>query len=882
MLKRTPYRLLFCAVFALFLYSCTQYKRAFLNRHYHNITAHYNGYFYAKESLKDGVQKLQLANKDDYNKLLPVFIYGTKETCKNIFPEMDRAIKKSSTCIQKHAIKDKQTKTEIPNTGRWIDDCWNTIGKSHFYKREFFSGIEAFDYVQGAYKSRQKYEAWLWLIKSYLELNSLTQSLTYITLIKNDKKFPSEYKGHFEALYAEFYIKQGAYEEAAKKLVLAIKYTKERSYKARYHFILAQLYEMKDDAQKARIHYHLAIKNKPIYDMVFYAKMKESLLYKDPASIAKAKKELLQMTKDIKNEDLKDVIYYTLGQIEEKENNIDKAFDYYKLSAKNSIANLSQKAKSYLKLADISFDRENYPAAENYYDSTVVIIKEDFPNYLEITSKKKSLNTLVLHLTTIKNEDSLQHVASMDTTARNKLIRQQIKDLIEAEKKAKELKQQNQTNGMPVGPNQPFVPNQPSTGGTGQWYFYNALLKAQGFNDYIKRWGPNRRNEDNWRRSNKAVSFDQLTDNPEKKDSIGHKKDSLVAKSNNPYSIEYYLKNLPLKPSDIDSSNKRIIDAYYALGSLYREQLNNTRKSAEAFETMNKRFPKNQYEAAAFYQMYLIYLAQKNESKASHAKEFLLTHYPNSDYAKIINDPNFAASANAKKNEIENYYGQTYDLYLQKNYIEALNRSKDGIIRFGKNEFTAKFAYLKALSTGYLYGIDSLEQELRVVTIRYNKSEVYERAKAMLDAIKKQKKQFVPADSLANSAANQEYSYAYKENVEHYCIVILNNAKEAETLKTVFSDFNMKYFSTVKYELLIIPNAKGDKSFLTIRTFKDKDDAMGYYNFILATPELFKNMGKKDYQLFSISIENFTELRKKDNFDEYNTFFGAKYLGIKQ
>ena len=80
---------------------------------------------------------------------------------------------------------------------------------------------------------------------------------------------------------------------------------------------------------------------------------------------------------DIKNEDLKDVIYYTLGQIEEKENNIDKAFAYYKLSAKNSTANPSQKAKSYLKLADISFDRESYQAAAGYYDTTVTIIKED-------------------------------------------------------------------------------------------------------------------------------------------------------------------------------------------------------------------------------------------------------------------------------------------------------------------------------------------------------------------------------------------------------------------------------------------------------------------------------------------------------------------------
>ena len=879
MSKTYRYRFILFAIVAIGFYSCTQYKNAFINRHFHNVTGRFNAYFYAKESLKDGLFKIETTNKDDYNKLLPVFIYGTKESVKNIFPEMDRAIKKSSACIQKHAIKDKQTKVEIPNTGRWIDDCWITIGKAHFFKREFFSGIEAFEYVQSVYKSKQKYEAWLWMMKSYNELNSLTQSLSYINLIKNDKKFPSEYKGHFEALYAEFYIKQGAYDEAIKKLLDAVKFTRDHSYRARYHFILGQLYEMKEDAQKAKIHYHLCVKNKPIYDMVFYAKMKESLLHKDPASIAKAKKELLAMIKDIKNEDFKDVIYYTLGQIEEKDSNLDKAFDYYKLSTKNSISNQPQKAKSFLKLADISFDRENYPSAANYYDSTVSIIKDDFPNYAEIVSKKKSLNTLVFYVTTIKSEDSLQRVAAMDTASRNKYINGIIKKRIEDEKKAAEQKQ-NQLSGTPVGPNQPFVPNQPSAGGPGQWYFYNTLLKSSGLNDYYKRWGANRKNEDNWRRANKSANLDQLSDVPEKKDTVKMGKDSIVSQSNDPHAVAYYLKSLPLMKNDIDSSNKKILEAYYALGSLYREQLNNSKKSAETFETMNKRFPKNVYEAPSYYQMYRIYYTDKNESKASQAKEFLLSNYPNSDYAKIINDPDFAKSATAKKNEIENYYGETYELFLQKNYTETMERTRIGIVKFGKNDYTARFAYLNALSRGYLFGIDSLEQALRVVTIKYSKSEVFDQAKLMLDAIKKQKKEFVPADS--SNKANDVISsaYIYKDDSPHYCMIVLNDAKEVDGLKTALSDFNTQFFSTNKYELLNLP--KGDKMLVTIRTFKNKDDAMGYYNFLISKPEIFKNIDKKDYQVMVISTENVGALLKKDNFDDYKTFFNAKYLGIKQ
>ncbi len=881
MLQKLKYRSVFLGVLLLFLYSCTQYKNKFINRGYHNMTARYNGYFYARESLKDGIAKVEQTNKDDYTKILPIFVYTTKESAKNVFPEMDKAIKKASTCIQKHAIKDKHTKTEIPNSGRWIDDCWITIGKSHFYKREFFSGVEAFDYVQSVYKSKQKYEAWLWLAKAYLELNALTKAVDYLHLCENDKKFPKEYKGQYEALYAEFYMKQNAYDDVAKHLKEAIKHTNERTKRARYHFILGQLFEMKDDASKAKMHFLLAIKNKPIYDMVFYAKMKESLLLKDPASIAKAKKDLLKMTKDIKNEDLRDVIYYTLGQMEEKENNIDKSLEYYALSVRNSLTNQQQKAKSYLKLADINFDRENYPTSAGYYDSTVAIIREDFPNYSDITAKKKSLNQLVTQINIIKSEDSLRKVADMDSSARNKFIRNLIAKVYDDERKEAELKAQ-MANGGNTAANNMFNPSNSMASSTGQWYFYNMMLKTKGLNDFINRWGGNRKNEDNWRRSNKAQTFDNLNDNnpDSKKDTTKQGKDSVALKSKDVHQPEYYLKNLPFTQADRDSSDKRIIEAFYSLGSIYRESLNNTRKSAETFETMNSRFPKNKYEAASYYQMYLIYLAQKSDSKAQRAKDYLLTTYPNSDYARIINDPNFANSANAKKSEIESYYVQTYEFYLQKKYNESYTRSNDALVRFGKNDFTPRFAYLRALSEGYLFGIDSLEKGLIMVTAKYTKSEVYEPAKAMLDAIKKQKNTFDPSDTLKNPNNLPPSAYSFSETVGHLVVVVLNKGKDVGPLKEALSDLNSQYYSERKFT--VFPLAKENFSYVTIKDFKNKDDAMDYYNLLITKPELFKAYDKKDYTIFSVSVDNLSVLLKKQDIEEYKIFFNARYLGIKQ
>ena len=95
-------------MFLLLLSSCKTNKNTLIHRGYHNITARYNGYYYATESIKEGEDKIRTSYKYDYDQLLPVFLVPTNETAKATFPEFDKAIKKSSTCIQRHTIKDKK------------------------------------------------------------------------------------------------------------------------------------------------------------------------------------------------------------------------------------------------------------------------------------------------------------------------------------------------------------------------------------------------------------------------------------------------------------------------------------------------------------------------------------------------------------------------------------------------------------------------------------------------------------------------------------------------------------------------------------------------------------------------------------------------------
>ncbi|MGZ3930359.1 MAG: type IX secretion system periplasmic lipoprotein PorW/SprE, partial [Bacteroidia bacterium] len=494
----------------LLLQNCSTKRNTFIHRGFHNMTARFNGYYWSNEAIKDGVFKIEKAYKDNFEKVLPVFILPTNENAKATFPDFDKAIKKSSLVIQRHTIRDKRD-NEIPTAGKWIDNNWINIGIAHFYKREFFSGIEAFEYVSHTYKTKDKYAALLWQAKSLNEIGSVSQSAPIISLLDNDKKLPKKTKNQLYAVKADYYIKRGLNKEAIAALVSAAGIKGwfsgvKRKQRARYAFIAAQLSEQDKDIKRARQYYTRAIGLKPSYDMVFYSTIKLARLFDiKSGNTDKLKGKLLKMARDPKNTEYLDVIYYTLAEIEEKDKNMNQAIAYYKKSAQSSVSNPSQKATSFLRLGEIYFDRTEYQVSGAYYDSTIAVLPKDHPDYTSISNRRKTLDALVGYITTIQREDSLQKMARMSESDRNKAIDKMIAKIEEEEQRKKDLLEAALAAGQAVGTNTTATTTNLG-GGNGPvvFYFYNQTTVSFGVSDFAKRWG-NRKLEDNWRRSQKGL-----------------------------------------------------------------------------------------------------------------------------------------------------------------------------------------------------------------------------------------------------------------------------------------------------------------------------------------------------------------------------------------
>ena len=164
-IRNNKYRLIVAIFAVLMLTSCSTKKNKWNRRVYHNMTSHYNVWWNGDQSVKEGEKTLTESVKDDYTGILPVFNYGTKENALALNSQMDRAIEKSSICIQRHSMY-FGGKEYV----KWIDDAYLLMAKANFYKQEYIPARRTFDYVANSYKDDDiTYVANLCLAKTYIE-----------------------------------------------------------------------------------------------------------------------------------------------------------------------------------------------------------------------------------------------------------------------------------------------------------------------------------------------------------------------------------------------------------------------------------------------------------------------------------------------------------------------------------------------------------------------------------------------------------------------------------------------------------------------------------------------------------------------------------------
>ncbi len=891
MAKRRYFQILIVGFIIALIISCSTDKNTVVSRAYHNVTSHYNVYFNGNEAFKQGVARLESSFEENYNNILPIFYYGDETSSKMIYPDMDKAIKKASKLIKIHSIKNKPKRKKGKKTKKerefyskseynnWVDDAYLLMGKAQFYKRDYSLAKESFQYLIKEFPNEPiRFEAYLWIARSFIEEENYVKAREILDLVDANRKLPKKYKGELQIIYADYYAKQDKYDDAIPYMKNAIETIKKKKEKARYKFILAQIYQEEKKYSQATELYDEVIKTATNYDMVFNAKMRKAGSFDVGSGNAdRLYKELNKMLNDDKNIDYKDQIYYAMAEIAKKQNNIDKALEYYKLSAEKSVANTSQKAVACLAIADIYFSRPEYRNAQMYYDSTLYFIDSDYPDIEKLTEKSKTLTKLITNLDIIDREDSLQMVAGMSEKQRDALIDKIIADLIEQEKKAEEQERMAQMASARFKQNQRDPRNRNFNTG-GQWYFYNPTTLSFGQTEFVKLWG-RRKLEDNWRRKNKTVidfGDDLAEENTEEEDSING-----IKRPTDPKKKEYYMVDLPLTDSLVALSDKRIIDAFFNVSEIYQNELKDYKLAVANFEELNQRYPGNDYLLFSYYDLYKLHDLLGETAKAESYKSKIIQNYPDSKYAQMFTNPNYLKELNTKLDQVKLLYDQTYQSYINKNYNKVISNCLGVEKNNSGSELIPKFEFLKAISFGEIGKIDDYVAVLNNIVKNYPKSEVFQPAKDMLLKLKDRKDLNVKVeleDENKPVVTEQKEIYFVNDKSSHFFVVIAKgNKKTINRLKFNISNFDMDFFSMDNFNVTTVVLDKG-VHLISVKSMDNYTKAMDYYTTIAANPDVFKEMNKSDYQYFVISSDNFVNFYKDKDVERYMKFFTDNYL----
>jgi tetratricopeptide (TPR) repeat protein len=865
--------------------ACSTKKNTFTRRLYHNLTSHYNVYWNGRESLREGIADLEKKSKDSYNEILPLFNYGEEGDAQSITPQMDRAIKKASIAIQKHSmVFNGEEKV------RWIDDSYMLIGKAYFLKQEYISARRTFNFVIREYGENDIiYDAMLWLSQTYVQLEEYEKVEPLLNLIVKDLEeglVPYEIEKRLPQYFADQYIKQGKYDEAVDYLYETISYNPPKRIKTRAYFALGQIFQQNGDLNRSTENFRQVIKRNPPYEMAFQAKINMARSY--DASFADSKeidKILRKMLKDEKNKEFRDQIYYAMAEVALKNNNKAKAIELLKESVATSVQNDYQKATSSLKLADLYFEMPDYQNAQAYYDTAMMFLPNDYPDYTTLKSKTSVLSDLVVHLITIQHEDSLQNLVMMSESERNAVIDKIIEEYIAeqeriaAEKELQEALAEIEQQNAQAGTNTPGFPSGAPIGGGREWYFYNTGTKNYGYSEFIKEWGK-RKNEDLWRLSNKQISTFGTDDEPlaATPGDTAVVKETLPAESD-PLQREYYLKDLPFTEAQMKESNEKLKVAYFQLGKMYYEGLEDFPESKFAFETLNERFPDHDKLLRSFYYLYKVHEELGDRENMEYYKNLIISRFPESDYAKVLEDPEYYKKMSEEKSKVDKLYEEAYQAYQDSRYYMAIAKSDLALNTYGDTiPLAPKFEFVRALSLGRVDVLDTLVYSLKHVITAYPNSEVKTMAQGILMNIIKDHPEYADSVFMAPGQVVEEPSpYNFRAGGQHmFMIVVKSKGVRLNPLKVKISDFNLKYYSL---ENLSINSIVLDRNhyMVTVGNFNNSQKALKYKRAIEASEYVYSDLNPKDYQNFIISTENYPTFFKEKVIEEYEEFYITNY-----
>jgi len=729
---------------------------------YQNTVSHYNYYFNANKKIAEILEKGKAVFKEDYTTILPFYNYTIKDLSEDR-TQLDSVIYKCTAGIVLHDLRSD-----------WVDDLYLLMGQAFLFRNDFDSATQVFKYINYAFSAKDggydipigsnasnnngifsivtkesksvwkklttdppsRNESFLWQIRTYLEQNELSEAEGLIQLLRADPNFPKRLAPKLHEMAAYAFYKEQSTDSAAWHLNKALEQTINRQERARWQFLIGQLYTLSKKDSLAVHAYQLAINNTVDPTLEVYAHLAISALeagHKKNA-VEENLNELLKMGKRPLFEGYKDIIYYAAAKLAIQQNQFKAAQNYLTKSLQSSAGNPSQKEASLLLLADLNYDRKNYFDAYSLYDSLQILQLKEIDK-IKVESRKPGLKIITENMAIISREDSLQKLALMPVEERNTAIKNKLKQL----RKLAGLKEQENQDLSFGGGNLMSNSMQPTdlfSAGNNEFYFQNTSLKQNGFVEFKSKWGT-RPNIDNWRRQS-AIEKSFAKSNPTAIATVKTLVDknttttAVVAEELNFESLE---SKLPLTSQKMSASYVLILNALLANGSVFQNQITDYPSAIEVYKTIIKRFPDISETEKSLFNLANCYDRNNQPTQADSVRGLLGKNFVGGFYTKQL----AKTATNKKTDPASDGYTRIYNLFVSGDFNEAFTAKQQADKLYGKTYWTPQQLFIESIyyvkQRNDSTAINTLHQLIQL----FPKSIMATKASTMIEVLNKRK-----------------------------------------------------------------------------------------------------------------------------------------------
>jgi tetratricopeptide (TPR) repeat protein len=832
---------------------CSSNQNNITSNIYHNTTAHYNGYYYAKEKTLE-VEKIILKSlDDDPNQILRLFPRLDTTLAKSYSKDTEEIIKMASLSIQRH-----------PNS-KWLDDNYILVGKARLFDCDYPNAIQTFKYVNTkSNDANTRHRALVQLLRTFTEQNDFDRAEETFRFLEKEKLNKENQKQlYLEKAY--YYQVRNNYDYMVRNLTSADSLLVKGDRIGRIYFIIGQVYQKLGFNSEAYNYYRKCVNTSPDYEIDFYARLNMAQVARldDKKDIKQLRNQFMKMLSDLKNQEFKDKIYYELGEFERKQGNVPEAIDNYKLSA-HAGTNKRIQGSAFLRIGQLEFDSlKKYSLAKLYYDSAISALPKDFENYESIKKRQEVLGEFAKYTEAITWNDSLLYLASFDSLT----VRTKLDSILESRKipedtsKKKRKRSSSTTSGGSQG--SAFF-NEESTA-TSDWYFGNPSAVALGQSEFQRIWGT-RSLEDNWRRSNKTSVINELQTPVTQADVTQPDQPTAEVKTEKVDEVGKLMEQLPRSDKQKQVALAKIEEGYFKLGDLFYFQLNEKDNAQQSYQRLLGRFPESEYEPEVLYKLYLI-ARENDKARADQYAQLLKENHPNSTYTRILINPDYLRETSEAAEKQKLIYKEAYSLF-QVNNLRAASEKVSQAMKEGQTSFTPQLELLKILITGKTEDVTRYQFELGEYLKKYPDGTLKPYAEQLLAASK------TLIEKLERAKGIQ---FATSLEGPHNFIIVYNTGDRiTNPVSNTIESYNESQWKELKLNTsnLILND---EKTITLVSEFPSRKAALSYFDKFLAQIATSKPLSHYKFYSFVITKDNFQIFYRTKALDEYLTFFDRNY-----